>query len=158
MSGPIYFDGIIDLKEGVTLPDIIQLYVDEGCAWRSAVAQLEALEADAEGEFSDYDDEVTLKVEGDQLSYHVDMSDGSYSFADDFEDFLKEMQSRATSGWCSYEGEPGDQQVRVYYGPDAISKAQAELEVIAATLAQAVKDYGIVYARFMKTVADEATK
>lgn len=133
MSGPIYFNGIVDLKPDTTIREVLNLYWENGCPWDDD----EDL-TDVTHEYNDFDDQVRLVVEGDQLGYTVDFSDGSYDFVDQFEGFLKAIAEQyATKGWISWEGEPGDDQQQVAYGPTELDKlravaAQAHSELEAA--------------------------
>lgn len=130
MSGPIYFNGIVDLKPDTTIREVLNLYWENGCPMDDD----EDL-SDVTHEFVDYDCNVRLTIEGNQLGYIVDFADGSYIFVDQFEGFLEGIAEQyATKGWISWEGEPGDNQQQVAYGPTELDKLRAVADQAALEL------------------------
>lgn len=137
MSGPIYFNGTVDLKPDTTIREVLNLYWENGCPWDDD----EDL-TDVVSDYDDYDCAVRLVVEGDQLQYTVDMGDGSYDFCDAFEGFLKGIAEQlAAKGWISWEGEAGDDQQQVAYGPTELDKLRAVAEQAGIELEAAQTKY-----------------
>lgn len=160
MSGPVYYSGVVPLKDDVTLAQIIELLQEHDCDranfWLNSEGDPPPRTDETEGKYYDWDDQMELTVVDGFFEYRLDMPDQVYSFTANFDNFLEAVADEmASGGWVSTEGEEPDQ-AHVAYGPDDISKAQAFLELAAQNLAHATTAYGTAYGKFLKAVADAA--
>jgi hypothetical protein len=159
MAGPVYYRGVVPLKDGVTLTTVIELLKEHGCDragfWENDT-DVPPPRTDDEGNYYDWDDQMELTVVDGFFEYRIDMPDQVKSFIGDFNDFLDEVATKlASGGWISTEGEEPEQ-AEVAYGPDEISKAQAVLQAAAHDLAHATQAYGTAYGKFLQAVANAA--
>lgn len=117
MSGPVFFQGTVDLKPGTTARQIMDLADESGI---------------------ELSDEVIFEMKASQFTYTVDFADVGWDFVDVFEGFLKDLADEyAAAGWISFEGHEPDQ-IQVAYGPTERAKLvaeheQASIELKAAT-------------------------